>query len=32
VQAMAFCKLLYLLEALIAIKGESVCNSHITSR
>jgi hypothetical protein len=30
VKAMAFCKLLYLLEALVPTHRESVCYSHIT--
>jgi len=32
VKAMAFCKLLYLLEALIPTNGKRVCYSHITWR
>jgi hypothetical protein len=30
VEAMAFCKLLYLLEALVPTNRKSVCYSHIT--
>jgi hypothetical protein len=30
VKAMTFCKLLYLLEALVPTNSESVCYSHIT--